>query len=158
MEIPWEVQRILYWLRAQWCMAILRHECTTRFRKRIVAILQAHDVPDNFTLEWFLRTSVVYMKVSLFHRYFYIGSTTLDIFQREQSRLRKFRQLEKNQLAYYEPALKFWHRTNTFWQYVGIPLLHVKTDVLAVETALQKQLSPTLNWPHILPLLLQRQM
>ena len=100
-----------------------------------------------------MRTSVVYMKVSLFHRYFYIGSTTLDIFQREQSRLRKFRQLEKNQLAYYEPALKFWHRTNTFWQYVGIPLLHVKTDVLAVETALQKQLSPTLNWPHILPLL-----
>ena len=109
-EMSWEIQRLLYWLRAQWCVTILIHECTTRFRKRIVAILRAHRVPHNFTLEWFMRTSIVYLKVSLFHRYFYIGSTHLDMFQREQSRLRKYRQLERHQLAYYEPALKFWQK------------------------------------------------
>ena len=34
---------------------------------------------------------------------------------------------------------------------VGIPLQYVKTDVLAVETTLQKQLCPSQNWPHIVP-------
>ena len=81
IKIPWKVQRILCRLRAQWCFETPMHYTTTRFRKRIVAILQAHHVPDNFTLEWFLRTSVVYMRVSLFHRYFYMGSTNLDIFE-----------------------------------------------------------------------------
>ena len=40
----------------------------------------------------------------------YIGSTENSVFLREQSRTRKYRQHALQQLAFFEPAIKLWHR------------------------------------------------
>ena len=76
------------------------------------------------------------------------------MFLREQSRVRKFRQLAQDKLAYYEPALKVWAVQDNFFQFIGFPLAHAEPDkLLALETAYQRTYGRQYNWPWVNPLL-----
>ena len=54
---------------------------------------------------WWTQSSIIYMRLDLFTANFYIGATDHSVFDREQSRVQKYRQLCNQQLAYFEPAL-----------------------------------------------------
>ena len=57
--------------------------------------------------------------------------------------------------AYYEPALRYWKRTRTFFQHAVIPL-QLNSDTLttrSTEISFQQQYRPQLNRPWINPLL-----
>ena len=71
------------------------------------------------------------------------------------SRKRKYRQLCSGINAYYEPALRYWKRTRTFFQHAVIPL-QLTSDTLttrSTEISYQQQFRPQLNHPWINPLL-----
>lgn len=152
-NLPWEIQRVLFWLRSHWMVALLGFCHFTHSHRRLAAIIQSF-IPDfHLTMAHYERTNVVYIKLSTQRRLFYIGSTKHDMFHREQTRNRKFQQLQQRQLAYFEPALKVWYKSGTYWDFVAIPLASVEGDIQVHETALQKQLQPSLNWPWVVPLL-----
>ena len=92
------------------------------------------------------------MKISAKHALFYIGSTEYDVFHREQTRVRKYRQLETDRLAYFEPALKLWHHFQDFHEFAIFPVKHCDVHQLqSEETSLQYVLRPEYNWPWINP-------
>ena len=64
--------------------------------------------------------------------------TEHDVFHREQSRLRKFRQLCSGHVGYCEPALKLWLRN--FHDVAIFPILQCEH---------QQTLRPQWNWPWI---------
>ena len=71
------------------------------------------------------------------------------------SRKRKYRQLCSGITAYYEPALRYWKRTRTFFQHAVIPR-QLTSDTLttrSTEISFQQQYRPQLNHPWINPLL-----
>ena len=83
------------------------------------------------------------------------GSSILSLFDREMSRKRKYRQLCSGINAYYEPALRYWKRTRTFFQRAVIPL-QLTSDTLttrSTEISFQQQYHPQLNHPWINPFL-----
>ena len=85
---------------------------------------------------------------------FYIGSTEKTVLFREQSRVRKFRQLVSGHLGYYEPALKLWHRMNNFYDFCIFPIdICLSAELLMMEASLQQTCQPQLNWPWINSLL-----
>ena len=108
----------------------------------------------NFDYAMFQISCVVYVKFSLHSRHFYIGSTSQGIFGREQTRKRKYTQLCQGTTAFFKPALKYWHATNSFHQFVIVPVLHTTAaELLTEETTLQYTLRPSLNHPWINPIL-----
>ena len=71
------------------------------------------------------------------------------------SRKRKYRQLCSGITAYYEPALRYWKRTRTFFQHAAVPL-QFTSDTLttrSTEISFQQHFRPQLNHPWINPLL-----
>ena len=104
---------------------------------------------------WWTQTSLVYMRMDLITADCYIeGATEHSVFHREQSPVRKYRQLCNQQLAYFEPALKIWFHLNNFYQFACFPLQHTNSDQLsALETAFQTTYRPQYNWPWISSLL-----
>jgi hypothetical protein len=115
---------------------------------------QHAQLPYRLTWTWWMQTSLVYMRVDLITADFYIGATEHSVFDREQSRVRKYRQLCNQQSAYFEPALKIWFHLNMFYQFASFPLQHANSDQLsALETAFQTTYRPQYNWPWISSLL-----
>ena len=102
--------------------------------------------------EWWTQSTTVYMKISAKHALFYIGSTEYDVFHREQTRVRKYRQLETDRLAYFEPALKLWHHFQDFHEFAIFPVKHCDVHQLqSEESSLQYVLRPEHNSPWINP-------
>jgi hypothetical protein len=94
------------------------------------------------------------MRLDLFTADVCIGATDHSVFDREQSRVRKYRQLCNQQLAYFEPALKIWFPLNNFYPFARFPLQHTSSEHLsALETAFQTTYRPQYNWPWINSLL-----
>ena len=54
---------------------------------------------------------------------YYIGATDHDVLHREHSRCRKFRQLQRDQHAFFEPALHYWRRAQNYWLYCAVPVI-----------------------------------
>ena len=82
----------------------------------------------------------------------YIGSTETSVFLREQSHTRKYRQHALQQLAFFEPAIKLWHRRDNCYQLCIFPVRFQCGDAenrLSLEQALQQTLRPIYNWPWI---------
>ena len=126
----------------------------TQKRKRLMTILQHAQLPYRLTWTWWTQTSIVYMRLDLLTADYYIAATEHSVFDREQSRVRKYRQLCNQQLAYFEPALKLWFHLNNFYQFACFPLQHTSTDNLnALETGFQTTYRPQYNWPWINSLL-----
>ena len=89
--------------------------------------------------------------------WWYIGSTIHSPLQREQSRIRKYSQLERGLDAFYEPALRIWHARQNFYRYFVAPLRHItdQRELRAYELELIKNYKPKLNHPHCNPILKQ---
>ncbi len=86
--------------------------------------------------------------------WWYIGSIHSPRF-REQSRIRKYTQLEKGADAFFEPALRIWYARNNFFSFFVTPIWIITDSVQlrAQELTLIKQFRPKLNHPHCNPLL-----
>ena len=111
-------------------------------------ILQHVQLPFKFSWTWWTQTSVIYMRLDLRDADFYIGATEHSVFDREQSRMRKYCQLCNQQLTYFEPALKVWFHLNNFYRFGCFPLRRESLDTLyAIETAFQTMYRPQYNWP-----------
>ena len=63
----------------------------------------------------------VYLRLSPWHSPHYVGATDQDVLRREHSRSRKFLQLLRGHHAFFEPALHYWKRSNTYWLFCAIP-------------------------------------
>ena len=114
-------------------------------------------VPQKFSWEWWNTIRVVYC---WYHWCgdLYIGSTEHSVFDREQSRIRKYRKLQANQVAFYEPALKLWHRhrrQNPFEICTFLVWVHPHdgTTLVTMEQLFQQTFRPVYNWPWIKPAL-----
>ena len=87
--------------------------------------------------------------------WWYIGSTIHSPLYREQSRIRKYSQLERGIDAFYEPALRIWHAKKNFYQYFICPLRHIahQRELRSYELEMIKSFRPKLNHPHCNPIL-----
>ena len=152
LSMSWSLQKTLLWILAQWTVCrITLNSYTQRFR-RLMAIFQTVHLPSEFSWDWWNQENVVYIYMRLHYDkgIFYIGSTEKTVFFREQSRVRKFRQLVSGHLGYYEPALKLWHRMNNFYDFCIFPINSCfSTELLMMEASLQQTCQPQLNWPWI---------
>ncbi|CAE7240415.1 AMY1.1, partial [Symbiodinium sp. CCMP2592] len=126
---------------------------------RIRDLLVQFRVPKHYPWSWHQTSHMVYLRVSVNRpattATLYVGATRTTVPGREASRRRKFIQLVRKRLSYFEPALKVFHRRRDFYQ--GIVLaLYQDSDtlsLLATEAALIRTLRPALNHPWVLDLL-----
>ena len=153
--LPWPIQRRVIWMRGLLALTWLENQNLLTSMKRLRDTFRAFRLYSrNFDYAMFQISCVVYVKFSLHSRHFYIGSTSQGIFGREQTRKRKYTQLCQGTTAFFEPALKYWHATNSFHQFVIVPVLHTTAaELLTEETTLQYTLRPSLNHPWINPIL-----
>ena len=93
----------------------------------------------------------VYIRLSPWHSPYYVGATDQDVLRREHSRSRKFLQLLRGRHAFFEPALHYWKRSNTYWLFCAIPV-EIKLPISSVwvqESKWQYLLRPHLNAPWV---------
>lgn len=112
---------------------------------------ELHITAAAYTREVFSAPNVTYLRVSIHRHQFYIGMTTVSIVKRERARLRKLRALSKGRLASCEPALRWWHKTHSYFDYCTIVLLQLpdKISTQAHEKAIIQRFQPQLNEPWI---------
>ena len=81
----------------------------------------------------------------------YVGSTMQSIFQRRNTRIRKFNQLQANKLVKCELAIRYWQACNNFYEYVMIPWKHFtnSSQLHVNEVLLMDQIQPSLNYPFV---------
>ena len=133
----------------------------TTFFHRLSDLLTQFQVDTDYTWEWHDMKGVVYMRLglhpSLKSAEIYVGSTSATVSATQASRRRKYIQRCRNKLAFYEPAIKVWHRKGNYYHGVTLVLCHVAElpDRLATETALIRSLRPDLNHPFVLQTLSQ---
>ena len=97
----------------------------------------------------FIQQPCVYIRLSPWHSPYYVGATDQDVLRREHSRSRKFLQLLRGRHAFFEPALHYWKRSNTYWLFCAIPV-EIKLPISSVwvqESEWQYLLRPHLNAP-----------
>ena len=82
----------------------------------------------------------------------YIGSTTHTLQDRQNTRIRKLRQLQRSQPVSCELALHWFCSQNNFHQFLVLPLLCTETTLQTrtLESFLIQQWCPPLNYPFIL--------
>ena len=93
----------------------------------------------------------VYIRLSPWHTPYYVGATDQDVLRREHSRSRKFLQLLRGRHAFFELALHYWKRSNTYWIFCAVPV-EIKLPVSSVwvqESKWQYLLRPHLNAPWV---------
>ena len=93
----------------------------------------------------------VNIRLSPWHSPYYVGATDQDVLRREHSRSRKFLQLLRGRHAFFEPALHYWKRSNTYWLFCAIPV-EIKLPISSVwvqESKWQYLLRPHLNAPWV---------
>ena len=93
----------------------------------------------------------VYIRLSPWHTPYYVGATDQDVLRREHSRSRKFLQLLRGRHAFFEPALHYWKRSNTYWLFCAIPV-EIKLPISSVwvqKSKWQYLLRPHLNAPWV---------
>ena len=73
-----------------------------------------------------------YSHVTNFQPKFYLGSTSSFVLCRDDSRYRKFLQVQQNKFVLAEVALRFWCRYDNFWIWSVFPI----TELLGFGTGL----------------------
>ena len=84
----------------------------------------------------------VYIRLSPWHTPYYVGATDQDVLRREHSRSRKFLQLLRGRHAFFEPALHYWKRSNTYWIFCAVPV-EIKLPVSSVGSRKQMAIPAT---------------
>ena len=127
-------------------------------RKTFLSLLHRLRPRHPLYLQDYFHSNVIYLRFHPHRQAYYIGSSILSLFDREMSRKRKYRQLCSGITAYYEPALRYWKRTRTFFQHAVIPLQFTSDSLTtrSTEISFQQQYRPQLNHPWINPLLRRR--
>ena len=155
-ELTYLELRPLVFLKGQLCRLILLRTLPACARRRnFLSLLHRLRPHQPLYIQDYLHPHVVYLRFHPHRQAYYIGSSTLSLFDREMSRKRKYRQLCSGTTAYFEPALRYWRRTRTFFQHAVLPL-QLTSDALttrSTEISLQQQFRPQLNHPWINPLL-----
>ena len=155
-ELTYLELRPLVFLKGQLCRLILFRTLPDGARRQtFLSLLHRLRPRQPLYLQDYFQPNVVYLRFHPHRQAYYIGSSILSLFDREMSRKRKYRQLCSGINAYYEPALRYWKRTRTFFQHAVIPL-QLNTDTLttrSTEISFQQQYRPQLNHPWINPLL-----
>ena len=155
-ELSYLELRPLVFLKGQLGRIILfRTLPTGARRKTFLSLLHGLRPCHPLYLQDYLHSNVVYLRFHPHRQAYYIGSSILSLFDREMSRKRKYRQLCSGITAYYEPALRYWKLTRTFFQHAVIPL-QLTSDSLttrSTEISFQQHYRPQLNHPWINPLL-----
>ena len=120
----------------------------TRLKHRL-SILNV--TPRNYTWDFFSSHYIVYFKFNLLGKHSYLGMSSTTFQHREQSRRRKWLQLQKGRFTSCEQALRFWQSTQTYHHYVSIVIMntHSKAAALAHEANLIATWKPSLNNPFI---------
>ena len=107
--------------------------------------------PSNYTWWRFIHKHVVYLKIDINSKHAYVGMTSNDIENRELSRKRKQKQVDKDLFVQCEPAIRFWKKTKTSHKFPPI-IIHTTTSTtlaLATESFLVSKWQPSLNMPFI---------
>ena len=155
-ELTYLELRPLVFLKGQLCRLILFRTLPAGARRQtFLSLLHRLRPRHPLYLQDYFHPNVVYLRFHPHRQAYYIGSSILSLFDREMSRKRKYRQLCSGINAYYEPALRYWKRTRTFFQHAVIPL-RLTSDTLttrSTEISFQQQYRPQLNHPWINPLL-----
>ena len=155
-ELTYVELRPLVFLKGQLCRLILFRTLPDGARRNtFLSLLHRLRPRQPLYLQDYFQPNVVYLRFHPHRQAYYMGSSILSLFDREMSRKRKYRQLCSGINAYYEPALRYWKRTRTFFQHSVIPL-QLNTDTLttrSTEISFQQQYRPQLNHPWINPLL-----
>ena len=144
---------ILVWIRgrailvgmewhAAWCRTI--QAWLPRF-----AELQVNHL--SYTHKWFNSKFVVYVMVSVTSSKEYIGSTSVTVSGRHQTRKRKLKQLERQEFVSCELALRYWSRSRNFQEYCPIVYRSAATRELSLaqEAADISTFQPKLNAPFM---------
>ena len=104
-----------------------------------------------YTRNFFQTMNGVYLVISPKHAQAYVGATSISITGRYRTRIRKWRQIRNCRFVECEVAIRFWHKTNTFFHY--IPILACTTDnketTFVMEAVIQQQYQPSLCMPWI---------
>ena len=155
-ELTYMELRPLVFLKGQLGRLILfRTLPTGARRKTFLSLLHRLRPRHPLYLQDYFHSNVIYLRFHPHRQAYYIGSSILSLFDREMSRKRKYRQLCSGITAYYEPALRYWKRTRTFFQHAVIPLQFTSDSLTtrSTEISFQQQYRPQLNHPWINPLL-----
>ena len=158
-QLPWQIQRTLLWSLSHWTVfGIYLNSWTQKCKRRMTYdnFFQHAQLPYRLTWTWWMQTSLVYMRVDLITADFYIGATEHSVFDREQSRVRKYRQLCNQQSAYFEPALKIWfHLNNLSIRLFSTAAYHFRSFECSwnrfsdyVPTSVQLAVDPIEEVPH----------
>ena len=83
--------------------------------------------PSKYSLQDHLHPNAVYLKFHRNQTMFYVGSTSVGVHKRDQTRLRKLRQLQKNRLVHCEPALRWWHKHGRMLQFSSIVIFRAQS-------------------------------
>ena len=155
-ELTYLELRPLVFLKGQLCRLILFRTLPAGARRTsFLPLLHRLRPRQQLYFPDYFQPNVVYSRFHPHRHAYYIGSSILSLFDREMSRKRKSRRLCSGITAYYEPALRYWKRTRTFFQHAVIPL-QLTSDTLttrSTEISFQQQFRPQLNHPWINPLL-----
>ena len=143
------------WLRGTMMRCWILHWAPRSDRFSSLRLILQHELVGSELNDWshYNFQGVVYVRAHCGRQPWYVGCTTLSLHEREQSRVRKFRQLQNDRLAFYEPALRWWKATGTFYEYIVMPVALRECEVRSSELSLQLLYHPKLNWPWISPLL-----
>ena len=156
--LPHRVLDRLLWVRARLFVQAVRSPFgffSTKFFRKFRDLLQVNRVPSDYSWEWHTQESVVYVRTKHVGpgsaTQFYIGSTADTVHRRELSRRRKYLQLCRDRIAYFEPALKVWAFQGDFYCGIGIVLRQVSdtVDRLAWEAKYIRDFQPPLNAPWV---------
>ena len=151
------VQAILSWTRGRHLllMHMVKHTsvtCTSAWGHRFhrMGLL-----PFKYTAQWFQHHFVVYVKIAIGRPHYYVGSTSVSMQCREESRNRKMDQLKHQTFVSCEIALRYWHHTRSYHNYIPIVIEHAlsKTQALAMEANFIITYQPQLNYPFIMKFL-----
>ena len=142
----------LLWVSSFVLFQLIRLGHTSGARmERLRILFQIHHVPEDYPWEYFTSQFSVYVRISWMFHEFYVGSTHSSMPSREYTRTRKFLQLHRGQLAYYEPALLWWHHHQNFWLFFPIVIMSCGSivEALSKESSLMDIWQPKLNAPWV---------
>ena len=97
--------------------------------------------------------------IAWLHHHVYIGASECGLVSRYQSRRRKLQQLCNHRFVDCEMALRWWHATDTFFNYIPIWVQTTDTKLAALmaESSWQQAYQPSLVMPWIRSLMLRIQ-
>jgi hypothetical protein len=151
-EFPTDFCRVTSFLLSRCFVCfILRFAHTRRFLKLKQLLTTNRVTIQSYTWSFWSANHVTYLRCSFSHHPFYIGATSVSVFERESSRTRKFKQLCKGTLGSFELALRWWKSSNSYWHFITIPLQQhdCTTSTFAHEHYLIHKFCPALNQPFI---------